>query len=177
MSVHRPTMMQIHQVGFGLWQLVCVIARRWPLLQPIQGLMLRFTARFDRASTPWATLRELLGDDCGQELKALIRARSDPFPDVPCPGDSGVMAALTDVPMMYCPKQDIGLLSLGWERYIWAVDLRRNIIRAIDVTRVYFDADLEWKLKAVDEDEEDIIIPCDTSRDLKWVLEYLNKEG
>ncbi|KAI1798645.1 hypothetical protein F4811DRAFT_558625 [Daldinia bambusicola] len=163
--------MRTQLVCFGLWQLARIVQRRWD--GQLARLAYELEDQIVGLTAPLRALRDLLGDDCGRQLKALIRARQDPNPGEVRQGDSAVAAALAVLPVQFCPEQDIGLLSLPESKgYIWATDLRNNTIRAIQTSRSRF-VDLRWRLVAINE-EEDVHIPSDTFRDMDWAMAYLD---
>ncbi|KAI1651648.1 uncharacterized protein F4817DRAFT_325092 [Daldinia loculata] len=163
-----------HLVCFGLWQLALVVQRRWD--GEMAELASQLGSKIVGLTGPLRALRDLLGSDCGRQLKVLIRERQDPYPGEAQPGSSAVAAALARLPVQFCQGRDIGLLSLPEsDGYIWVMDLQSNTIRLVRNDRKNFRG-LRWKLEAVDGDGEDIQIPCDTFREMDWVSAYLDSD-
>ncbi|KAI4865169.1 hypothetical protein F4820DRAFT_420980 [Hypoxylon rubiginosum] len=163
-----------HLVGFGLWQLACLIRRRWSQLSGVQQIIASLKEHVVDRGSPLRILSLLIGDDCGQELRTLIRTRQDPHPLPSQPDSSTVSAEFAGIPTQYCREQDIGLLCLpDSSNHVWAISLRTNAIRVIETSRLEYRADLCWRLTAVEGEGEDILIPSRAFRDLDWVHDRL----
>ncbi|XXH03212.1 hypothetical protein Hte_009609 [Hypoxylon texense] len=135
-------------VGFGLWQLACLIQRRWPQVSGMHHMTAALEKQVVSRAAPLRILSMLIGNDCGEELRTLIRRRQDPHPLPPQsapshPESSSVSVEYEKLPAQYCQEQDIGLLCLPESgNYVWAIRLGVNTIRMIETSRLEYRADL-----------------------------------
>ncbi|KAI2601972.1 hypothetical protein GGR54DRAFT_645496 [Hypoxylon sp. NC1633] len=163
-----------HLVGFGLWQLVCLVRRRWPELAEAQEFATVFEGDGVPLNPTLRLLHGLISEDCGSKMTLLARAREDPNPGESISGDGSIEERFGRIPAMYCPEQDTCIISPNEpEGYVWALDLANRTIRLVQFQVINYGDD-QWQLKDAGSDGGSIVIPWRCDRDAEWVINHIN---
>ncbi|KAI0183742.1 hypothetical protein EV127DRAFT_446282 [Xylaria flabelliformis] len=155
--VEKSSDYHVVAIAFGLYQLVSLISQRCS--QDVGELQQRLEPMLSDQSTSLGTLLLLLGDDNGLGLKGRIRK-----------GQELSLPEGAVVPARYCPEQDVAVLILPESSgFVWLLELAINGIRRVNAARLAVVENYEWRLKAI-EGDQDIILP---SEDWEWYCEMI----
>ncbi|KAH8157635.1 hypothetical protein CIB48_g10611 [Xylaria polymorpha] len=123
-------------IAFGLRQLMSIVSVRCS--QDVGELQQRLEGMLSNQSTPLGALSALLASH-QSGLKDRIRGGQISLPDG------------SEVPVRYCPAQDIGVLVLpGSAGYVWALELATNGIRRVVGSRLTVVENYEWRLRGIE---------------------------